>query len=44
MPSESQASNALFHRNAVVIPSDDDDIEDDDEDEFVPMPTRGSRR
>ncbi|KAA8893221.1 Mre11 DNA-binding presumed domain-containing protein [Sphaerosporella brunnea] len=42
---DSQASNALFHRNVVTIPSDDEDIEDDDEDEFAPMASqRGSRR
>lgn len=41
---ESQASNSLFHRNVVVIPSDDEDIDDDEEDEFVPMPSQRSRR
>jgi hypothetical protein len=43
---ESQASNALFHRNVVTIPSDDEDIEDvDSEDDFVPMGSqRGARR
>jgi double-strand break repair protein MRE11 len=42
---DSQASNALFHRNIVTIPSSDEDIEDDEEDEFVPMASqRGSGR
>jgi len=41
--SESQASNSLFHRNVVFIPSDDEDI-DDDEDDFVPLPSPRSRR
>lgn len=37
-PTDSQASNALFHRNVVTIPSDDEDIEDlDSGDDFVPM-------
>lgn len=41
----SQASNALFHRNIVHIPSDDEDIDDEDE-YFVPLPaaSRGRKR
>jgi double-strand break repair protein MRE11 len=39
---DSQASNALFHRNVINVPSDDEDI--DDEDEFVPMSTQMSTR
>ena len=35
---DSQASNVLFHRNVVTIPSDDEDIDElDSEDDFVPM-------
>ncbi|KAH0605400.1 uncharacterized protein H6S33_004622 [Morchella sextelata] len=43
---DSMASNALFHRAVVRIPSSDEDIEDDeDADEFVPMASqRGGRR
>lgn len=37
-PMDSQASNVLFHRNVVTIPSDDEDIDElDSEDDFVPM-------
>ena len=42
---DSQASNHMFHRNIVTIPSDDEDI-DDEEDDFRPMPSQrpGRRR
>ncbi|KAI5842889.1 Metallo-dependent phosphatase-like protein [Morchella snyderi] len=44
---DSMASNALFHRAVVRIPSSDEDIDDEEEeeeDEFVPMAGRGGRR
>ncbi|KAI5805062.1 meiotic recombination protein Mre11 [Geopyxis carbonaria] len=40
---DSQASNAMFHRAVVTIPSDDEDIEDD-EDDFVPMASQKATR
>lgn len=40
---DSQASNHMFHRNIVTIPSDDEDIEEE-EDDFRPMPSQRAGR